>query len=81
MNTPDVTKIQGGSAGAFIAIALAAPQAGYDGAHLDVLIAASAAVAIVAIIADALIRRGRAAVLVSTEEESGEDEGLRLVEE
>lgn len=60
MNTPDVTKIQGGAAGVFIAIVLAGPQAGYDAAHLDVLVAVSGLVAIVAIVADAMIRRGRA---------------------
>jgi len=76
MKTPDVTKVQGGAAGVFVAIALAAPQAGYDGGHLDMLVAASAVVAIAAIIADAMIRRGRAAVLVV---DDGEDAELHML--
>lgn len=62
MKTPDITKVQGGAVGVYVGIVLAAPQAGYSGTHLDVLVVASAVVAATAVLSDALIRRARVGI-------------------
>lgn len=56
---PDVTKVQGGAAGLFVALLLGLPQAGYEGTPLIVAVVASAIVASTAIYADAKLRAAR----------------------
>lgn len=59
MQTPDVTKVQGGAAATFAALVLAAPQAGYENGQLTAVVVVAGVVAAVAIYADAIIRRAR----------------------
>lgn len=56
---PDVTKVQGGATALFLTVVLGAPQAGYEGNHLDTLVIITGIVCAVAILADAGLRAAR----------------------
>lgn len=60
-DTPDVTKAQGGAVALYVAGPIAARVAGIEGDHLFAIIVASAVVSVTWIVADAWLRRGRAA--------------------
>lgn len=62
---PDVTKMQAGAGGTYVAILALAIQAGLTGTDLLVVAATAALVACAAILADAIIRHGRAGALAA----------------
>jgi len=62
MNTPDITPVQAGSVGAFAAAIASLAAAGVSELVLLAFIAAGTAIVIALVIADAVIRRGRAGI-------------------
>lgn len=62
MNTPDITPVQVGSVGAFAAAIAALAAAGVTELVLLAFIAAGTAIVMTLVVADAVIRRGRAGI-------------------
>lgn len=77
METPDITKAQGGALGVFAATVLAAPHAGYHGIELVAVVATTGVVCAAGVIADAMIRKGRSRILA--DEMKGLQANLALV--
>jgi hypothetical protein len=65
MTTPDITQAQGGTAAAFLAVALGLPATGASDAVLIAALVCATVLGAATVIADALIRRGRANVVAS----------------
>jgi len=62
LETPDITPAQGSAVAGLLTILVGAHAAGLDGADFRTLAVCLTALAIAVVIADALIRRGRAAI-------------------
>lgn len=65
MNTPDVTPAQYGAGGIFLAIALTCLAQGVSGTDLLAYLASAALVTVGLVLADAVIRQGRAGIVAA----------------
>lgn len=65
MDTPDVTKVQGGAAAAFAGIVALAITSDLTDTALAIVVLGSALVAAASMVCDAMIRKGRAGILAS----------------
>jgi hypothetical protein len=81
MDMPDVTQAQGGSVAGLAAAIVAAYAAGVHGNALLVLIVCATALAIAIVVSDALIRRGRAAMIGAEQQGAAAYRAMRGTEE
>lgn len=65
METPNTTPVQWGSVAAFIAAIVAAQQVGFETVVMLALIGASTLIVVALVVADAVIRHGRAGYAAS----------------
>jgi hypothetical protein len=65
METPNVTPVQYGAGGVFLAVALGCLNGGITGSDLVAYLASAALVTAALVLADAIIRNGRAGVVAS----------------